>query len=178
MFWRYASITHSLLNMSKGQWKLSSGGSHNTKINCVYIWWQMLPFWDQGDLWYLNSRNFPCLVWWESSDHGRLIRQYSSKHLLFYVITGGRDLMQEGVQQFSHDDHLAYPWKEILEFGVGRFQPSRTAVDLKDKWRNLQKGISWVSRRHCLPPSTISLKMTTIKRFEEWIFGIWQDWYS
>lgn len=50
--------------------------------------------------------------------------------------------MQEGVQQFSHDDHLAYPWKEILEFGVGRFQPSHTAVDLKDKWRNLQKGIS------------------------------------
>ncbi len=58
------------------------------------------------------------------------------------MITGGRDSMQEGVQQFSHDDHLAYPWKEILEFGVGRFQPSRTAVDLKDKWRNLQKGIS------------------------------------
>jgi hypothetical protein len=50
--------------------------------------------------------------------------------------------MQEGVQKFSHDDHLAYPWTEILEFGVGRFQPGRTAVDLKDKWRNLQKGIS------------------------------------
>ncbi|CAK9873107.1 unnamed protein product [Sphagnum jensenii] len=58
------------------------------------------------------------------------------------VIQRANSGKEEGVQKFSHDDHLAYPWKEILEFGVGRFQPGRTAVDLKDKLRNLRKGIS------------------------------------
>ncbi|XP_073139826.1 uncharacterized protein [Henckelia pumila] len=36
-----------------------------------------------------------------------------------------------------HDKNI--PWKTILEFGVGIFQKGRTAMDLKDKWRNICK---------------------------------------
>ncbi|BBN12235.1 protein Mp1R-MYB16 [Marchantia polymorpha subsp. ruderalis] len=47
-------------------------------------------------------------------------------------------VLKEGVQKFSNDGR-GFQWKNILEFGYGKFDPSRTTVDLKDKWRNLSK---------------------------------------
>ncbi|KAH7421029.1 hypothetical protein KP509_13G036700 [Ceratopteris richardii] len=50
------------------------------------------------------------------------------------------DALREGVKRFSHDNgSWGFQWTRILEFGQGRFHPSRTDVDLKDKWRNLAK---------------------------------------
>lgn len=43
---------------------------------------------------------------------------------------------------YSYNGAWGFQWKRILEFGEGRFDPSRTDVDLKDKWRNLVKGVS------------------------------------
>jgi hypothetical protein len=50
--------------------------------------------------------------------------------------------MQEGVKRFSVGGNSGFQWKSILEFGNGKFDPTRTTVDLKDKWRNLLKGLS------------------------------------
>ncbi|KAG0569192.1 hypothetical protein KC19_6G072300 [Ceratodon purpureus] len=50
--------------------------------------------------------------------------------------------LKEGVKRFSYNGVWGFQWKRILEFGQGRFDPSRTDVDLKDKWRNLVKGVS------------------------------------
>ncbi|MCO5547565.1 hypothetical protein L7F22_001016 [Adiantum nelumboides] len=48
--------------------------------------------------------------------------------------------LREGVKRFSHDNgSWGFQWTRILEFGHGKFHPSRTDVDLKDKWRNLSK---------------------------------------
>lgn len=46
-------------------------------------------------------------------------------------------LLKEGVQKFASDGK--YPWKDILEYGGSVFPNGRTAIDLKDKWRNLCK---------------------------------------
>ncbi|KAK4757979.1 hypothetical protein SAY87_019280 [Trapa incisa] len=46
------------------------------------------------------------------------------------------EMLLEGVQRFS-DKSL--PWRRILEFGSGVFDSSRIPMDLKDKWRNMQK---------------------------------------
>lgn len=50
------------------------------------------------------------------------------------------ETLKEGVQKFysAHDRNI--PWKKILEFGAEIFLKGRTAIDLKDKWRNLCKG--------------------------------------
>lgn len=50
--------------------------------------------------------------------------------------------LKEGVKRFSHNGSWGFQWKRILQFGQGRFDPTRTDVDLKDKWRNLVKGVS------------------------------------
>ncbi|MCO5603937.1 hypothetical protein L7F22_058093 [Adiantum nelumboides] len=48
--------------------------------------------------------------------------------------------LREGVKRFSHDNgSWGFQWTRILEFGHAKFHPSRTDVDLKDKWRNLSK---------------------------------------
>ncbi|XP_063935565.1 uncharacterized protein LOC108227921 isoform X2 [Daucus carota subsp. sativus] len=48
------------------------------------------------------------------------------------------EALKEGVKRFaSHHDGLM-PWKTILEFGGDVFK-NRTAIDLKDKWRNISK---------------------------------------
>lgn len=47
--------------------------------------------------------------------------------------------MQEGVEKFYNHLDSNMPWKTILEFGTGVFEKSRTAGDLKDKWRNMSK---------------------------------------
>lgn len=47
--------------------------------------------------------------------------------------------LKEGVQKFSNVNDKVVPWKKILDFGGTVFQ-GRTAVDLKDKWRNICKG--------------------------------------
>ncbi|KAI3733007.1 hypothetical protein L1987_64221 [Smallanthus sonchifolius] len=49
------------------------------------------------------------------------------------------DMLKEGVQRFSCADDKRIPWKKILEFGRDVFDKSRTAIDLKDKWRNICK---------------------------------------
>ena len=42
--------------------------------------------------------------------------------------------LESGVSTFG-DGH----WEEVLRLQAARFHPGRTAVDLKDKWRNLQR---------------------------------------
>lgn len=51
-------------------------------------------------------------------------------------------VLQKGVKKYSQNGVHGFQWKRILEYGSGIFDPSRTYVDLKDKWRNLVKGIS------------------------------------
>ncbi|KAM7524537.1 hypothetical protein LguiA_014439 [Lonicera macranthoides] len=50
------------------------------------------------------------------------------------------ETLKEGVQRFSNANDKSIPWKKILEFGSDVFLKGRTAIDLKDKWRNLCKG--------------------------------------
>ncbi|GAB4843839.1 hypothetical protein Ancab_013801 [Ancistrocladus abbreviatus] len=47
--------------------------------------------------------------------------------------------LKEGVRRFTDGGDKAVPWKAILEFGRSVFQKGRTAVDLKDKWRNMAR---------------------------------------
>eukprot|EP00897_Mesotaenium_endlicherianum_P002249 jgi/Mesen1/2051/ME000150S01141 len=49
---------------------------------------------------------------------------------------GEEAALRAGVRKFSDSGNM---WKLILEYGKGRFNEHRTAVDLKDKWRNMQK---------------------------------------
>lgn len=49
-------------------------------------------------------------------------------------------MFQEGVRRFASDNNRTMPWKRILEFGAQIFEKHRTAIDLKDKWRNMCKG--------------------------------------
>lgn len=50
------------------------------------------------------------------------------------------DILTEGVKKFSRGNGAwGFQWTRILEYGRGKFHPSRTDVDLKDKWRNLAK---------------------------------------
>ncbi|KAK9095711.1 hypothetical protein Scep_027180 [Stephania cephalantha] len=45
--------------------------------------------------------------------------------------------LKEGVRRFSSTDGKNMPWKKILLYGEDVFMGSRTAIDLKDKWRNI-----------------------------------------
>lgn len=47
------------------------------------------------------------------------------------------ETLQEGIRLFTNPNDRVMPWSKILEFGYGVFDKSRTAVDLKDKWRNM-----------------------------------------
>ncbi|XP_051116872.1 uncharacterized protein LOC127241735 isoform X2 [Andrographis paniculata] len=47
--------------------------------------------------------------------------------------------LKEGVRLLSNPGDKIMPWTKILEFGTGVFDRSRTAIDLKDKWRNMCK---------------------------------------
>lgn len=51
-------------------------------------------------------------------------------------------MLKKGVEVFVHADGQTIPWKNILEYGDSVFQKGRTAVDLKDKWRNMTRGTS------------------------------------
>lgn len=51
------------------------------------------------------------------------------------------DKLKEGVEKLSNHQDFSIPWKAILEFGAGVFEKGRTTVDLKDKWRNMCKGV-------------------------------------
>ncbi|XP_044494949.1 uncharacterized protein LOC123217927 isoform X2 [Mangifera indica] len=51
------------------------------------------------------------------------------------------EMLKKGVRRFTtsvNDRNI--PWKMILEFGSSVFLKGRTAIDLKDKWRNMCKG--------------------------------------
>lgn len=50
------------------------------------------------------------------------------------------EILKKGVQKFASVDDRIIPWKKILEFGSSVFFGGRTAIDLKDKWRNMCKG--------------------------------------
>ncbi|XP_024537970.1 uncharacterized protein LOC9638627 isoform X1 [Selaginella moellendorffii] len=43
------------------------------------------------------------------------------------------ETLRKGYQQYGSR------WTTILQFGMGKFHPSRTGQDLKDKWRNMKK---------------------------------------
>ncbi|XP_030546532.1 uncharacterized protein LOC115752469 [Rhodamnia argentea] len=47
------------------------------------------------------------------------------------------EILKEGVRLFSSDVNKNIPWRKILEYGCRVFNPSRTPVDLKDKWKNI-----------------------------------------
>ena len=46
--------------------------------------------------------------------------------------------MRELIQLFKEHGHRKTPWAAIRENATA-ILPSRTGVDLKDKWRNLEK---------------------------------------
>ncbi|XP_059668447.1 uncharacterized protein LOC132313614 isoform X2 [Cornus florida] len=46
------------------------------------------------------------------------------------------EILKEGFRRYSSNSKNI-PWKKILDFGVHVFQKGRTAMDLKDKWRNI-----------------------------------------
>lgn len=63
----------------------------------------------------------------------KLVKQILIKYKLYF-------LYQKWVEKFlGESDGGFIPWRMILELGVSVFQKSRTPVDLKDKWRNMQK---------------------------------------
>ncbi|PWA78018.1 hypothetical protein CTI12_AA188020 [Artemisia annua] len=52
------------------------------------------------------------------------------------------DSLKELVAKFMSDGHhlgRGFPWIKIRGLGASKFQSSRTPMDLKDKWRNMQK---------------------------------------
>ncbi|KAI3801363.1 hypothetical protein L1987_29467 [Smallanthus sonchifolius] len=49
------------------------------------------------------------------------------------------ETLKEGVERYSSANVAKIPWKEILDFGHNVFHRGRTAIDLKDKWRNICK---------------------------------------
>ncbi|KAK9056837.1 hypothetical protein SSX86_024201 [Deinandra increscens subsp. villosa] len=49
------------------------------------------------------------------------------------------EMLKEGVQKYSALTKKNLPWKKILEFGRHVFDSSRSASDLKDKWRKMAK---------------------------------------
>ncbi|KAL8096715.1 uncharacterized protein LOC141692909 [Apium graveolens] len=55
------------------------------------------------------------------------------------------EALTAGVKRFASNHDKQVPWKMILEFGGAVFV-NRTAVDLKDKWRNMCKGSSKVRK--------------------------------
>ncbi|KNA22628.1 hypothetical protein SOVF_032710 [Spinacia oleracea] len=48
-------------------------------------------------------------------------------------------MLKKGVEMYDIGNGRAIPWKNILEYGRPVFRKGRTAVDLKDKWRNLAR---------------------------------------
>lgn len=49
--------------------------------------------------------------------------------------------LKKGMLLFCSPHDKIIPWKKVLEFGEGKFQPCRSTIDLKDKWRNMCKAI-------------------------------------
>ncbi|KAF3790208.1 hypothetical protein EJ110_NYTH16893 [Nymphaea thermarum] len=49
------------------------------------------------------------------------------------------DALKEGVRKFSAVAGDGYPWTRILEYGRHVYHKTRTPIDLKDKWRNIQR---------------------------------------
>ncbi|GJT86250.1 homeodomain-like, zinc finger, RING/FYVE/PHD-type containing protein [Tanacetum coccineum] len=52
------------------------------------------------------------------------------------------DTLKKWVAKFTSDSNIlgrGFPWSRILDLGASKFQRGRTPVDLKDKWRNIQK---------------------------------------
>ncbi|CAH9105582.1 unnamed protein product [Cuscuta epithymum] len=52
------------------------------------------------------------------------------------------EALKDAVEKYKTTKNRNMPWKEILELGADHFWKGRTAVDLKDKWRNICKGSS------------------------------------
>ncbi|WCJ20114.1 TRF-like 10 [Euphorbia peplus] len=47
-------------------------------------------------------------------------------------------MLKEGVNEFF-EANKRMPWTKILEYGCSVFLSGRTAMQLKDKWRNMEK---------------------------------------
>ncbi|CAI9100037.1 OLC1v1036955C2 [Oldenlandia corymbosa var. corymbosa] len=50
------------------------------------------------------------------------------------------EILKVGVRKLTTIHDKKIPWMKILEFGADVFEKGRSAVDLKDKWRNICKG--------------------------------------
>lgn len=50
-------------------------------------------------------------------------------------------MLKKGVEMFVQQDRTI-PWKAILEYGGCVFKKGRTAMNLKDKWKNMKRGTS------------------------------------
>lgn len=53
--------------------------------------------------------------------------------------------LQEGVNEFSLTTKNI-PWRKILEYGRHVFHETRSPMDLKDKWRNMDRDGDRVNR--------------------------------
>nr|GEZ18337.1 homeodomain-like, zinc finger, RING/FYVE/PHD-type [Tanacetum cinerariifolium] len=52
------------------------------------------------------------------------------------------DTLKKWVAKFTSDSNIpgrGFAWSRILDLGASKFQSGRTPMDLKDKWRNMQK---------------------------------------
>ncbi|KAM6548578.1 hypothetical protein CsatB_020254 [Cannabis sativa] len=63
--------------------------------------------------------------------------EFSRKRTRLHWTVEEEEMLRDGVHKFSMMTNIVLPWKKILEYGRLVFDPSRTPVDLKDKWRNL-----------------------------------------
>ncbi|XP_021724094.1 uncharacterized protein LOC110691462 [Chenopodium quinoa] len=52
------------------------------------------------------------------------------------------ETLKKGVEIYDQGNGRTILWKSILEYGDSVFRKGRTAVDLKDKWRNITRGTS------------------------------------
>ncbi|KAK8921829.1 hypothetical protein KSP39_PZI020034 [Platanthera zijinensis] len=66
-------------------------------------------------------------------------KEPSSRRLMLNWTAEEEKILEEAMEKIPQNDGGSMPWIKILEYGHHAFHESRTTVDLKDKWRNMQK---------------------------------------